>query len=331
MSSWGAQRVAWSALVLGGLMSGCGSQTIIRTVTSTGQGSPTAQKSASPAQQAKLGATLTLAGNDGESMVVTVDQVMDPLPVGQFDQPDSGQRFVGVQITLKNVGSVAYSDSPSNGATLLSDTNEQATSEDVSGGPCGNDFESSANIAPGNTQQGCIPFEMPTGQAPGTFQFTLDSGFANQTGQWSLLGAAASTTSTPASTPNTASIKTSTTSGNTPCYEGPCVMANMPNQCSHGLAATSSISCGLASSVFYEYFKATQTGSGAASTLSAWSPATKRYYSADCSASDGLVSCSVSGTRDPNAQVVMTQAAVSAYSPQQASAYTASHNAGPNG
>ncbi len=54
-----------------------------------------------------MGDTLTLTGNGGESMAVTVDGVMDPLQVGPDDQADSGQRFVGIQITLKNIGSVA--------------------------------------------------------------------------------------------------------------------------------------------------------------------------------------------------------------------------------
>lgn len=39
------------------------------------------------------------------------------------------------------------------------------------------------------SQQGCIAFELPTGETPREFQFTLDSGFANQTGEWSLAGA----------------------------------------------------------------------------------------------------------------------------------------------
>jgi hypothetical protein len=157
-----------------------------------------------------VGDTLTLSGNGGESLAVTVDGVMDPLVVGSYDQADSGQRFVGVQITLKNVGSSVYSDSPSNGATLLSDRNEQAQRQIVTGGPCGNGFQSSVNIAPGDTQQGCLPFEMPSGQNPHTFQFTLDSGFANQTGQWSLAGADTAAATAGAST--TASFTASTAS-----------------------------------------------------------------------------------------------------------------------
>ena len=221
------------------LLVGCGGQTIVKTVTVAGaHPSPTAAQRESPsatvapaastnkasttsshpaARQAVVGDTLRLRGSDGEAMNVTVDGVLDPLTVGVDDQADPGQRYIGVQITLRNVGSVAYSDSPSNGATLLSNENEQATGEIVSGGPCGNDFQSSANIAPGDEQQGCLPFELPRGETPSSFQFTLDSGFADQTGQWSLAGTddPTPTTSNPASvtSPSTVTAAAHTAEG----------------------------------------------------------------------------------------------------------------------
>jgi hypothetical protein len=94
--------------------------------------------------------------------------------------------------------------------------------------------------------------------------------------------------------------------------------------------ATESVSCGLATNVFDEYYKATQSGeSGGA--ISAWSPATKQYYPASCSRAPGLVRCAISGTSDPNAEVDLSPSALNAYTPQQASAYAASGKAGPNG
>lgn len=113
-------------LPVAAVLTGCGTQTIVKTVTTSGTSTTCTQASAARRQQAKVGDTLTLKGSDGESMAVTVNQVMDPLQAGSYDQPESGQRLVGIQITLKNVGSVAYSDSPSNGSTLISNTNEQA-------------------------------------------------------------------------------------------------------------------------------------------------------------------------------------------------------------
>lgn len=324
----GATVVVAAALAV--TLAGCGTQTIVKTVTAGARPTTAAQAAtATPAstsgspQQAKIGDTLTLTGEGGETMAVTVDGVMDPLQVGSYDQADPGQRFVGVQLALKNVGQVAYSDSPSNGATLLSNTNEQAQGQIVSGGPCGNDFQSSANIAPGDTQQGCIPFEMPTGEIPATFQFTLNSGFADQTGQWSLKGAKTSIASTArvAMTTDSATPVSSSTNRTS---------TGLPIQCSPGLTATQAISCGLASNVFYEYYKA-EHGAGDPATLSAWSAATQQYYTATCSTGSGTITCAITGTSDPNAQVDLSQASLGAYSSEQASSYAASHDVGPNG
>ncbi len=104
----------------------------------------------------------------------------------------------------------------------------------------------------------------------------------------------------------------------------------LPQQCGNGINATTSLSCGLANNVFYEYYKATQNG-GNGATLSAWSPAIKQYYSVSCSTGAGLVKCAIKGTSDPSAEVDLTQAAVSAYTPQQASSYAAKADLGPNG
>ena len=86
----------------------------------------------------------------------------------------------------------------------------------------------------------------------------------------------------------------------------------------------------MANNLFYEYYEGRQSGGGT-QTLSVWSPTTKQYYPASCSTANGVITCSVSGTSDPNAQVQITQAALDAYSPQQASSYAAKHDLGPNG
>jgi hypothetical protein len=218
-------RLGVVVVIAGLLAAGCGSTTVIKQATETvtrtsavaGAGAATtgatpaaAQTTSRPAargprcgsssaRQARAGDALTLSGDSGgESLAVTADGVMDPLAVGEFDQADPGQRFVGVQVTLQNVGTVPYSDSPSNGATLLSSDDEQAQSEIVTGGPCANGFGSDVKIAPGDSQQGCVAFELPDGATPATFQFTLDSGFADDTGQWSLAGAGSAGGSTSA-------------------------------------------------------------------------------------------------------------------------------------
>jgi hypothetical protein len=42
------------------------------------------------------------------------------------------------------------------------------------------------NIAPGASGLGCIVFEVPQSAKITEVQFTLDSGFAQQTGQWNI-------------------------------------------------------------------------------------------------------------------------------------------------
>ena len=132
---------------------------------------------------AKVGSTITLTGNDpGERMAVTVLKVVDPAHGGEFDSPGPGKRFVGVEIRLKNVGRANYSDSPSNGAVILDTGNVgyQATLGAVEpdiGSP---------KIPPGQSQVGFLTFEIPKTKKIAVLQFTLDSGFGPDTGEWSL-------------------------------------------------------------------------------------------------------------------------------------------------
>jgi hypothetical protein len=137
-------------------------------------------------QTAKLGDTITLEGADTK-IAVMVSRVLDPPSVGQFDQPlNKGSRLVGIEIALENVGDKTYSDSPSNGATLVLSNDQQADSTIVTGGECSGGFAEQATIAPGSRRTGCIVFEVPGNTPPKTFQFALDSGFGPQTGEWTL-------------------------------------------------------------------------------------------------------------------------------------------------
>lgn len=106
-------------------------------------------------------------------------------------------------------------------------------------------------------------------------------------------------------------------------------VGSLPQHCSPGLSATQAVSCELASNVFYEYYRALQNGRDT-TTLSAWSPVTRQYYTASCSQGVSVITCHISGTTDPNAQVRITQAAMDAYTPQHASEYARTHDVGPH-
>lgn len=135
-------------------------------------------------QVAKLGDAIRLKGNES-TMRVRVLRVRD-VAGGEFDKPARGKRYVGVELSLQNVGQGTYKDSPLNGAHIVTADDEQADPTLVSGGACGGSFSTDTTIAPGAKRRGCIPFEVPKRGRVKTFQFALDSGFGPQSGEWKL-------------------------------------------------------------------------------------------------------------------------------------------------
>jgi hypothetical protein len=133
----------------------------------------------------RVGDSIDLSGSDSEIKVKVV-RVIDPLSGGEFDTPDNGKRYVGIEIQMTNMGDSVYSDSPSNGAVLLYGDDRQAESTIIAGGPCAGGFSTSVKLRPGARRRGCIPFEMSTTRKPKGFQFALDSGFSDDLGEWKL-------------------------------------------------------------------------------------------------------------------------------------------------
>jgi hypothetical protein len=154
-------------------------------------GQPTAGKAddtvKKSAQAAKVGDTISLKGTgDGTKLDVTVVKVADPAKSSdEFTTPDAGKRYVGVQFRLVNTGSAAYDDSPSNGAQLADSGGQRfdATFADITAGPS---MASAVKLQPGGKALGWIVFEVPKGSNVATVQFTMNSGFADQTGEWKL-------------------------------------------------------------------------------------------------------------------------------------------------
>jgi hypothetical protein len=135
--------------------------------------------------KAEVGDSITLSGNDeGLEMKVTVMTVQDPAKnLEPFTSPAKGGRFVGIQLELENVGSSVYADSPTNGAALIDKTGQ---GHDATFATLKTEFNSNLRIQPGASQVGFIPFEIPKGAKLAIFQFTLESGFGPETGEWTL-------------------------------------------------------------------------------------------------------------------------------------------------
>ncbi|MFH9215459.1 DUF4352 domain-containing protein [Streptomyces globisporus] len=148
---------------------------------------PAAEDELTKATVAKVGDTITLKGQeDGEQVDATLKKVVDPAqPKDEFFAPEDGNRWVAAQFELTNTGKAPYADSPSNGAQVADADGQrfQATFADTKAGPT---MTSSAKVPPGEKVLGWITFEVPKGSKISTVQFGLNSGFAEQTGQWKV-------------------------------------------------------------------------------------------------------------------------------------------------
>jgi hypothetical protein len=141
---------------------------------------------ANGSNQSKVGGSIRLAGSASQ-MRVTAQRVLDPVQVGAADATiTKGARFVGVFISLLNVGQTNYDESPLADASLVTSGGAKVLGEQVLGGPCAGEFASHVKVVPGATRNGCIVFEIPAGQKPAVFQYALDSGFGEEVGMWQL-------------------------------------------------------------------------------------------------------------------------------------------------
>jgi Domain of unknown function (DUF4352) len=165
-----------------------GNHTISTSGTSGGQS--TGSSAGSAAKTAGIGSAITLTGNSsGEQMSVTVTKIISSAEPGdEFTSAPAGDRLYAVQFRIRDTGSAAYSDAPSNGAVVVDSAGQsyQAAIADTAAG-C-TTFPGTENIAPGASGLGCIVFEVPKAAKIGEVQFTLDSGLGPQTGQWNVTG-----------------------------------------------------------------------------------------------------------------------------------------------
>jgi hypothetical protein len=169
-------------ILAGALMAACTGTTI-----RSSPGAPVETSAAAPATAARIGDTIRLRGNEeGSVMDVTLVKVVDPAQPGEFDSPPSeGNRYVAVQLRLTNVGTAIYSDSPTNGTELVDGQGQGFTegAAETNAGP----GIGSPKISPGDSRLGFIAFELPKTSTLAKLQFTLDSGFGPETGEWTLV------------------------------------------------------------------------------------------------------------------------------------------------
>lgn len=157
------------------------------TTTKTEAERPAPQTATTPAepvdQTARVGDSITLQGNNEDLRVrVKLLRIRRNIPAGPYDSVDG--KLIGLELLLTNVGDATYDDSPSNGARLISRSDREFDPAFLTGGPC--ELWAGVTIAPGSKRRGCLAFDVPKTVKAKTFQFSLDSGFGPESGEWDL-------------------------------------------------------------------------------------------------------------------------------------------------
>lgn len=177
-----ATRALAAAAIICATLASCGTPT----VTSTAD-NPTSAAKAPEAKKpnAGVGDTISLQGTDEKLKIAVklVKVINNATGKDEFNKPSAGQRFYAVELVLKNVGKVAYDDSPFNSAKVIDSKGQQhdTTLMEVSTGAS----MTSAKIGIGDSRRGVVTFEVPKNAKIVKLQFALDSGMAQQTGEWS--------------------------------------------------------------------------------------------------------------------------------------------------
>ena len=174
-----------AALAALAFVAGCGTTTSDDTPVAPSSEQPASDQSAD--QKAGVGDTLAIAGNDSQ-LEVTVLKTKRVPAVTMYGS-EMSPAALGVQMTIKNVGSTVYDDSVSNCAVLI-DAKDQSHNVyfgmvTKSGDPVSGVLES-VKISPGDKRTGWVFFDMTKKQKPRTLQFTAESGFGPEVGEWSL-------------------------------------------------------------------------------------------------------------------------------------------------
>jgi Domain of unknown function (DUF4352)/Short C-terminal domain len=144
-------------------------------------------KTSPSGQTAHVGATLNINDQVGDDIDVTVVKVEDPATdaSGGFNQIPAGDNLVAVVITVKNEAASAESDDADTDSTLIGANGQDYTTQFDTVKGCTDFSNGQYNLGPGESQTGCVSFEVPKTNAPTKFQYSPDDG---QTfGEW-LIG-----------------------------------------------------------------------------------------------------------------------------------------------
>jgi hypothetical protein len=188
MRTSNALVTAATIATVGLLLAGCASLTpTVNTNAATTSTATTKASTTTAAKAAGLGSTINVTDESGDKLAVTLVKVdAKASSTDGFSTPPAGDSYYAVQVQIKDVGTAAWSDSPSNCLTVKDGKGQAFQADLVEGISSGPLMTSSANIAAGDSTLGWVVFDVPSGDKVAEVQFTPLSGMASSTAQWSL-------------------------------------------------------------------------------------------------------------------------------------------------
>jgi hypothetical protein len=98
----------------------------------------------------------------GTKLDITLVQVVDPV-VSDSPAPDAGTHYVGLQFTIKNVGTTTYQDAPGLELAVTDDAHQQHQLAWVSQIDAGQLMPAGLTVAPEDSVTGYLAVELPDG------------------------------------------------------------------------------------------------------------------------------------------------------------------------
>lgn len=149
-------------------------------------------------------AAQTKPGQAKTQLRIRLIRVSDPASTSQYqdDQIKSNERYVNLDVELRNLGKVRWSASPYQFSTLLTTRNTRAKSATIlTTGDCGT-FPFRVDLTPGTAERGCLTYVIRRNARPRLYQFSPD--FPDTPpAEWLLIAPRAKTKSQAKTTPAT--------------------------------------------------------------------------------------------------------------------------------
>ena len=154
------------------------------------QGSPGATGSFNPTltKGGPLQSTADVEDFSRDPLAVTMTQIVDPaIGANSGYTPNPGYRFVAVEMTLQNAGNATITDDANNDVTVIGTDSQAYVADFDEVAECTNFSFGDYTLLAGNSESGCVVYQLPTAVNVKAIQFALGGNNAD-TAQWSASG-----------------------------------------------------------------------------------------------------------------------------------------------